>query len=523
MVALRASDLPYCLLLMLVAACPGCASGRVNLWPFYFHEVREVQTDSGPQVLKTTEVLYPFFTREADPGGNWHALRPLYNYEREAEGGRYRVQYLWPLGLHFKDGDNETQHRFFPLFHYIKSWSAGTKRHAVHAHLLQLLRWGRDDQWGPYVALFPLAGITHGVIGDTWSFVLFPLYSHYRHGDYVRDDLPWPFLGRGRTPDGKRKTYRFWPLYVYERKERPAELRVTHRVLWMLVRGGLVDRRGDYYHTVLAVAPLFSTIRTWDRKGNLVAYELSILGVGFRRDLREEPQRTGWTALWRLVRKSEEPGSDQFRFFPFYSRTTVYAAAEKKPEQNWTRHRILWPLLWIDSDRRNPKVHKKGVLLAPFYWHYTDVYSGEDGDPRKGRRITLWPLFTWERGPDGDQHWWVVSHGWKDTTKGFKRNYRAFLDFFQYHRYGKGETEARVLGRLYHHRRGRGGRYLSLGGFFTYDSTGEVVGEEGKYVSLLFGLVKCSWTEQKRRWRILYIGLGGGGKQDAEDDDAPTS
>jgi hypothetical protein len=43
---------------------------------------------------------------------------------------------------------------------------------------------------------------------------------------------------------------------------------------------------------------------------------------------------------------------------------------------------------------------------------------------------------------------------------------------------------------------------------FTYDSTGEVVGQEGSYVSALFGLVKCSWTQQGRRWRVLYIPLG---------------
>ena len=518
--AFRASKLPCRLLLLtLVAACAGCASGRVNLWPFFFHEAREVQTDDGPQVIRTTEV-WPLFTRESTDQGNWHAVRPLYNYEHEAEEGHYQVQYLWPLGLHFKDGDKTTEHRFFPLFHYNKTWSASTQRPSVHAHFLQILRWDKDDEWGPYFSLFPLGGVTHGVIGDTWSFIVFPLYSHYRHGNYVRDDFPWPFLGYGRTPDGKNKQYRLWPLYVYKRKERPAELRVVHRVFWFLIRWGLVDRGGPHYHTVLVVSPLFSTIRTKDREGNLVAHQSSILGIGFRGDSREKPKKKGWSALWSLVCKSDDPKSDEIRLIPFYWRTRRYLTAEKDPERCWTRHRILWPLLWVGTDTRDPKVRKKLLVVAPLYWHYTDVYPSEDGEPRKGRRITLWPLITWERGPDGQRHVWVISHGWKDTTKGFKRNYRALLDFFQYHRDERGERETRVLSRLYHHRRGAGGRYFSLGCLFTYDSTAEVVGEDGKYVSFLFGLLKCSWTERQRRWRILYIPIGGSGEQEADDDDA---
>ncbi len=518
MTTVRASKLLTCLLLALL---PGCATGRANLWPVFFHETRRVPTPQGPQTVTTTEFLYPLFTRQSREDGTWHAVRPFYNYEHRRENGRHRVQYLWPLGLHFKDGDKETHHRLFPLFEYQKSWSPKTKKHAVHAHLLQLLRWGSDDEWGPYFALIPLGGVTHGVIADTWSFALFPLYSHYRQGDYVRNDLPWPVLGYGRTPDGTRKMYRLWPLFVSQVKDDPRERRTRYDLLWPLVRWGrVVPTRGRYYHTVAVVTPFYSHVKRFDRQGDLIWCLRSFLGVSFCTGALEQGDRTGWSVLWSLARKVSTNRSDEFRILPFYWRTTRYSGPEKDPERSWTRYRAPWPLVWIDSDRSDPDHHKGGLVVAPLYWHYTDTYPAENGPARKGRRITLWPLVTWERGPAGDHHLWLASRGWKDASKGFKRNYRAFFDLFQHHRHPDGRKETRLLWRLYHHRRGPDGRYLSLAGLFTYDGTGEVVGEEGKYVSALFGLVKCSWRGQARRWRILYIPLGAGGGANGEEDAA---
>ncbi|MHC4480056.1 MAG: hypothetical protein ACYS1C_03685, partial [Planctomycetota bacterium] len=363
---------------MLLSALAGCAAGRVNLWPIYFRETRLVKGADGPREVTTTEFLYPLFTWESTSETSWHAVRPLYNYEHSKSEGTHRVQYLWPLGLHFKDGTDLTHHRLFPLFEHIKSYSPLTKEHAVHAHLLQLLRWGRDDRWGPYVALFPLAGVTHGVISDTWSFVAFPLYSHYRHGDYVRDDFPWPFIGYGRTPDGGKKTYRLWPFFVSQVKKLSRESRSRYDLLWPLIRWGRLDRGGKYYHTVVAVLPFYSAVSTYDRDGRLVSCLRSVLGVFFCTGTPPGGVRAGWSALWSLARSVRTAKQDEFRILPFYSRTTRYADSEKDPERSWVRRRILWPLIWLDSDRRDPE-HGKGGVVVALYWHYTDTYPQENG------------------------------------------------------------------------------------------------------------------------------------------------
>jgi len=492
-------------LLLCVGALGGCSSGRVNMWPLFFHEVRQVQTPDGPKVVTATDVLYPIFHRESDPDVSWYAVRPFYNYQ-SGPGSRRRVQYLWPLGLHFKDGSKITEHRLFPLFHFIKVWSDLRQRYTVHAHLLQLLRWGNDAQFGPYLALIPLAGITHKFIGDTWSFVAFPLFSYYRQGDYARYDFPWPILGFGRSTAGRKVMYRFFPFYVYQRNRNKQGLYVRHDLLWPLARWGKLDLGGQTYSTVLAVTPLFSTVQTWDRQGNRVAHRTTVLGISFENDKRESARGNDWGALWWLVSRRSEERRDDFRIFPFYWSTTYYRSAAKDPATSWKRVRAPWPLVWVDRSRLDPGVYHKNLVVAAFYWHFTTVYEATDQEPaHTARAITLWPLATWEQDADGGRHFWIVSHGWKDATQGFKRNYRAFFDLFQYHSTPDGQRETRVLSRLYHHRRGPNGRYLSVAGLFTYDSTAEVVGEKGKYFSALFGLLKHSWTEGESHWRLFFI------------------
>ncbi len=501
-----------CLLLVWSFCSVGCATGRLNLWPVYFHEVREVAGPRGREHITETEVLYPIFHRESRPGETWHAVRPLYNYEQDTEQETRQLQYLWPLGLHFTDGRQLVRHRLFPLFGFVKSWADSHRKWVTHAHLLQILRWGNDDEFGPYFALFPLAGVTHGVIADTWSFILFPLYSHYQQGDYVRDDFPWPVLGWGRTPDRRKAQYRFWPFYVHLRNHAPLGTYVRNDLLWPFVRWGRLDMGGRYYSTYFGAVPFVSLLRTWTRDEKLVAYKASVLGFIFGEDRRDEKRHqdeAGWGALWWLIRSKQGPRRDELRVFPLYWRTTHYTSTEKDPATAWVRRRMPWPIIWQDRDRREPDVDRWSLVLAPFYWHHAESEQVEEGGgDRTGRTVTLWPLATWRTTRDGGRDFWILSHGWKDETKGFKRNYRAFLDFFQYHRTPEGLAETRVLSRLYHHRRGPCGRYLSLAGLFTYDNTAEVVGEEGPYWEVLFGLIKRSPASEGPRWRLLFIPFG---------------
>jgi hypothetical protein len=501
-------------LAVLAVAASGCAHGRVNLWPVYFRET--VRRPGTGRAETTVEVLHPFFESHSDGETRWHVLRPLYNAQR-GPGEFVRVQFLWPFGLLLRPDASESTLRLFPLFgrHSIRLES--TQGRSTQWHLLQVIRWGRDARLGRYFAVFPLAGVTHGVIGHTWSFVLFPLYSYYRQGRYVRHDFPWPVLGFGGTPGGERRMHRFWPFWVSKRYDAPAASYVRHDLLWPVFRWGGMDRHGRYHHKVFVALPLYSNVRSVDRDGNTVAGIVTVLGFRRAWDRREQKTLVGHAALWGLVQNSRGATKDVRRFLPFYWRTTRYRGTERDPEASSVRSRILWPIIWFDSDRLQTGVWKQAVTVAPFLWCHTETrHRGGAGEPAVERRTTLWPLITHRRTSGGERDVWVASHGWRDVGEGYKRNYGAFFDWFQYHREPDGTRETRVLSRLYHHRRGPHGRYFSLMSLFTYDSTGEAVGEEDSYVSVLFGLLKCSWGERGRRWRVFYIPLGGdGGGDDA--------
>jgi hypothetical protein len=511
--AARGGRLLRCLLLTALCFTSGCATGRINLWPLYFDENRMAPTPDGPRLIRTTEVLYPIFSREAKEGGSWYAVRPLYNYDYNATRGEDRVQYLWPLGLYFKHGDYEWHLRLFPLFAHIRVWQPSMQGYSSQGHLIELIRWGDHARLGPYFAIFPLAGVTHDVIGDTWSFVLFPLYSHYRQGNYVRDDVLWPVMSYGRTsgnyagaPQGARKVLRFWPFYAYQRSESRMQMIERHDALWPLVRWGRRDRGGKHYFTVLAVTPFYSAVEMRDGSGKVVNARRSVLGVSYGKVGSGEAEVSGWSALWSFFKGSQSNTTDEVRFMPFYWQRNYYTDKKKEPERRWQRRWMPWPIVHTDADRRDPEHYKGGFVVAPVYWQYTDAYYEKGRPPRVGRSITLFPLWTWKRDPEGGHHFWMLSHGWEDTTQGFKRNYGAFFDIFQYHHTAQ-EAEVRLVDRLYHQRTTARGTYVSLASVFTYDSTGEVVGQEGSYVSFLFDLVKYSWSEKGSRWRIFYIPL----------------
>jgi len=492
-------------LLLLLLALSGCAGNRTNLWPIYYQESRPAAAPGGVERVTTREVLWPFFAMETEPGRHYHAVRPLYNYEVNAEKGTVRLQYLWPFGLHFEREGDRWEHRLWPLFDHSVRWLPATGEKAVSGFLFPLVWWGRRPPQGNYFALFPVGGVLRGILGDSFTFVLFPLFSAYRKDDYRRYDVLWPIFSSGRSSDGRRRTARAWPLYVHHYKEGRYD---RYYVLWPFFRWGAENMEGKYPQKHFQFFPLFAWKTAIGPDGNVVAYHWQVLLVSRRKDTRPRFALSVWSFLWWLVRFATAPKSDETRIFPFYWRTTWYADRSKDPQRSWARHRILWPFIWLDFNRMDRSVEERNVIVAPFYWDYRKRYrDGEEGE--RARSITLWPLFTWQSDRDGAVHFWVLSHGWKDAPEGFKRNYRPFFDLFQYHSRSDGERETRLLWRLYHRKRGPKGSYLNLLGLFTYESSLEEETVRERTVSLLFGLIQCRYRDGGSGWRIFYVPVGG--------------
>ncbi len=496
-------NLAWAVLVPLALLAQGCATERLNLWPLYYQESEPLEGTAGPVERKTVEVLYPFFSLETDARRNYHVLRPLYNLEKK--DGVCQVQYLWPLGLYYNEPGNKWQLRLLPLFSHSVVQRPLTGEKAAHGFVFPIVFWGRRPPHGAYFAVFPVGGVLKGVLGDSFTFVLFPLYSRYCKDDYTRHDVIWPFFSLGNSRNGQKSALRIWPLYVHSRRKGVYD---RHYLLWPFLRWATENSAGQYVRKYVGLFPLFASKVAVDQQGRTVAYHRQILFFSRQKDPRERFRRDGWSLFWFLIRHLRTDKSDETRVFPLFWKTTRYATAERDPGRSHRRYRILWPILWIDADRLDEKAAKKNIVLAPFYWDYGTRYLEEGKTVGKSRKITLWPLATWELERDGSLHFWVLSHGWKDAGKGFKRIYRAFFDFFQYHHRADGQRETRFLWRLYHYKRGPQGRYLNLLCLFTYDARLQKDEPRQGSVSALLGLIKYQWRGKKSRWRICYIPLG---------------
>jgi hypothetical protein len=456
----------------------------------------------GPAQNKSvTEVAWPFFAATDEPNKHVHAVRPLYNYESDAERGTKRLQYLWPLGLSFSREGDRRENRLWPLFSHVRYERPG-QPDTTQGFFLFLVHWGYKPPGGSYFGIFPLGGLFRGVIGDEFTFVIFPLFSKYRRGQYVRYDALWPFFSWGRSPANVRKTTRTWPFWGRYTKQGQYDRSFA---LWPLLRWGRENMTGRYPQSYFQFWPFYASKVAKDEEGKEVAYHKWYFLFSHRRDTRERHMQHGWAFMW-VLKFLHAPSRDIWRVAPFYWRTVYYLDREKHPERNWTRHRILWPIIWYDDIDTRKGVHRRNFVVAPFYWDYATRHK--HGQERASRSITLWPLVTWERDLDGSTHLWILSHGWEDPPQGYKRNYRPFFDWFQRHRGPDKGGETRLLWRLYHHRYGERGRHLTLGPFFTYDSRRKNGRPSSRNIQLFGGLIQVHTGEKDTGLRLFYIPIG---------------
>ena len=482
----------------------GCASQDINAWPVYYQDSEPVEGGTGDEagVSTTRDVLWPLFTEKDEPGRHYHVVRPLYNYESKDEGVHSRLQYLWPLGVFYRREGDVWQHRFFPIFSYHSLESQETGGETVNGWVFPILFWGsRPEQGDGYFAVFPVGGVLKGILGDSFSFVLFPLFSQYKSGDYTRYDVLWPFFSWGSTPDGKRTTFRAWPFYVHKRDQGKFE---RHYVMWPFVRWGRHSMQSPYPHRVFQFFPFYALKTAKDDEGNVVAYHRQILFVGRIKETREGMKASGWSFFWSLLRFWDGPTSDETRIFPLFWKKTLYGGRSKDPSESWIRYRMPWPIVWLDYNSMNPGVDKRSFVIAPIYWDYRRTYHEDEGD-EKYRAITLWPLLTWRTDRDDAFHFWMLSHGWEDAPEGYKRNYRAFFDLFQYHSRPEGDTMWAVLWRLLRYESGSEGTDWNIMGLFDYGTDyrdGKLTQRE---ISTLFGLLKYTWKPEDTEWRVFFI------------------
>ncbi|MEF8787904.1 MAG: hypothetical protein V5A84_02430 [Planctomycetota bacterium] len=481
---------------MVACLCAGCAGQQVNLWPAYTRNL-PTEPEKREKGIETHRALGPLVVIETGPEQHYHAVRPIYNYESNPE--LRRLQYLWPLGVQYDRRGDVWQHRLLPVFSHWRGPETGRSSGFV----FPILWWGSTPAEGPYFAVFPLGGVTHQVLGETWSCVGFPVFSYYRQRQYRRYDALWPIFTVGGTPDGRVRVRRVWPLYVHKRCRGEYD---RYYVLWPFVRWGREQLDSAYPHHFFQFWPFYARKEAVSAEGETVAYHRQYFFYGVRRDTRPRQRMRGWSLFWYLIRFREAPTEAESRILPFYWASTWYRSRDRNPDAAWTRYRLLWPVVWLDYNRRETGVRERNIVVAPFYWDYRRAFVEQDG--RTAREVTLWPLTTLDWDREGSFRFWILSHGWDDPPEGFKRIYSPLIDLFHYHSLADGRRETELLWGLYSHHRGPRGRYLGLLPFFTYDTAYRDGNLEKRVVSLLFGLVQYSARGDESDWRLFYLPTG---------------
>jgi hypothetical protein len=490
-----------------LAACvafglAGCATNKVELWPLFYYEKDPASVEPVKGAEANTHVLGPIISVQNSPERHYHAVRPLWNYEEKRDGSFEQAQFIWPLGLYRKDGDMEKLVRFIPIFHHGGKRSTVTGDWETQGFVFPLAYWGRvrkgEKHGGRYFALFPIGGVIRQLFVDRFRFVLFPIWSQTNAGEYSRHDVLWPIVSWGGTPDGKRRVLRVWPFYVHKHKRGFWE---QNWVLWPFVLWGKEDLNSRYPKRYWGFFPFYVSKYSEDKDRNTVAYDRRVLYFLFvrRKDRRTKHELSSWAILWPLTNFEDGVKRNETRIWPIYWRTD-YKGKGKEPYA-MRRYRVLWPIIWVTRDKRKDDVTARDILVVPFYWDYAKKYA----DKTRSRSITVFPLYTFARDKDGSVHHWVVSHGWKDVTQGWKRNLRALIDLFQWHRWADGRRHLRILWRLveYHRDKREDMRRFELNPFFTVERHKQY----GRW-SCVFGIIAREKRGERRRWRIFYIPFG---------------
>lgn len=307
-------------------------------------------------------------------------LYPLINYDRT--GNEYRFQILQLLA--FAGGDEQ---------------SGASRNRFSLAPFYFHQRSPIPDQ--NYTALFPFYGTVKGrFLRDEVSVVLFPLYSRTRKRDVVTHNALYPFFHR-RVGDGLTG-WQFWPIIGYEKKE-PTE-RVdgfgdTHVVgghkklslLWPFYFDHRTGLGTDAPRRQLAVPPLFLRDTSPGRDYLGAPYPFFSRVHNRIADYRE------YAFPWPFLGYATGPGKRALRLWPLYARADTKTMASRT---------YFWPL-WKSETKRDTGFER--VRSRALHFLYSDTKETDRSTWDTRRRVSLWPLFTYERGFDNASRFQTLS------------------------------------------------------------------------------------------------------------------
>lgn len=324
------------------------------LWPLW------MRTEVGD--VRTTDVLWPFFSRTTSEDGQWDKRRvfPLYSRVTNRRQGEKKTV-LWPL------------------------WSQARFTHPK----------ANGTAW----ILFPLAGRVNLNSQQGWM-ALPPLFQYVRGEQMTRLYCPWPLFQRETGP--YRQRLYVWPFYGWRTD---GEL---HRTFWawpFVVREQ--NQIGRQHRVRWTVVPFLNCVTTSEREGEaLPKRKRSALGGrgATAETVAAEEERAAKEAA-ATPAGQRKITARRVKVWPLFSHTWDAAREERRtrmlelwPGPNPAAVERSWAPLWTLADYRSLQGNSEFDVL----WGLYRQRGAVDG----ARSFSLFPIWAHDRAePRGERRW----------------------------------------------------------------------------------------------------------------------
>jgi hypothetical protein len=326
--------------------------------------------------------VYPTPSSLVDEPGREVLVRPLYALE-SLESGSRRIRSFPPFIRLFHE-DDDTDYRILPLFYY-RDYQQPLGGRDVDWFLLPFFG-GSDPEEGGYFAVFPLGGRIKGLLAHNEStFVLFPLYWHWRTGARESLHVLWPFYNR--VSGGDWSGSRLWPFWGrYRSRTRDDALRYDRGfVFWPFwIRGR------DQLH--IEPTESFFTFPFYGYRVNRLADTRTCFWPFYQRHHDKRTGRVihmGYLIPWRVT----DGQTDIWPLFGFKrTERQISMAGELRHRR---RHYVLWPIERYDwAADADEEMTRFWLLPLLWHFHYIDRKSLQERTVWK-----VWPLFDYRSEP----------------------------------------------------------------------------------------------------------------------------
>ncbi|MFQ5786431.1 MAG: hypothetical protein ACE5H1_00465, partial [Thermodesulfobacteriota bacterium] len=395
---------------------------------------------------KEVDMLGPFITSKKNDVKSEYGFRPFFYVVKDKQRDSTEFDFLYPIATYDRR-ENDWWFQFLVYLLYYDSKQTQSDFVERELNIFPFIFSKKaEDKDNSYFALFPFFGnLKNKFYKDEINFVLFPLFLQTRNGEEIHQSFLWPFFGYYKG--GGQSGFRFWPLFGYRKKKEKLDEKFA---LWPI----FMSRKKIFYGEVIktfSIFPFYTSFETPDFTNKTYFWPFFNYVEDKKKGFKQLSAPWPFIGFTRGMREGN-------RFFPFFASNRgergggrvvpIYPQDSKRSKSQGYEDKdgfILWPIyryntITLEDYRRI----SKSILLIIFK-DIKDEPIIEDGT--SGRRISLWPLFSYKRDSNGNRTFQFISllEPLVFGVDGLERNYYPLWRFFEWKKYSDGRTVTSFL------------------------------------------------------------------------------